>query len=577
MRPLRSFRPRPDLWVLPDTAEPHALTFVAADLGYGAKLFYYLRQDKAGISTFGTINPSLDGLVTDLYVVGTNFDSLVYVAGAVSSWGTGNFAYLRHDATGSLIGTLDPATHAVTDQLSLGTNLLTDLAFATTDVGYGPGLFYYLHPAGPTLTTNTGASYYGVAVDRMGNVYIADSGDNAVKEWTAATGGLTTLVSSGLDSPNGAAVDYAGNVYIADSGDNAIKEWITGTGNVTTLTSAGLSIPNGVAVDGAGNVYSANTGDDMVLKWTAASDKVSALVSAGLNSPEGLAVDGAGNVYIADTSDNAIKEVPYAFVDPGTRLESGVAGADSLPAVLPATENLLGPFTPTSDQSWLTVKGSTNGVVSFAFTANPGAGRTAHISLLGQTITVTQAAPTFSLGTTARLEGPAAGIDSVVLVAIPQIGAWTAKANAPWLHLTAANQSGAGSTNVIFSYDANAGATRFGTVIVAGQTLGVTQAGSSYVAAGLMTTLVSSGLNSPLGIAVDGPGNVYFADTFNNAIKVWTASENAVTTLVSSGLSLPQSAAVDAAGNVFFADTFNNAIKKWSVNGNIVTTAVSSG
>jgi hypothetical protein len=106
--------------------------------------------------------------------------------------------------------------------------------------------------------------------------------------------------------------------------------------------------------------------------------------------PIDVAVDGAGNVYIAD-SHNAIKELPYAFVDPTPRLESPAAGNDALPVVLPATENLLAPFAPTSDQSWLTISGITNGVVSFSFTANTsGSSRTANITLLGQTIPVTQ-------------------------------------------------------------------------------------------------------------------------------------------------------------------------------------------
>jgi hypothetical protein len=57
---------------------------------------------------------------------------------------------------------------------------------------------------------------------------------------------------------------------------------------------------------------------------------------------------------------------------------------------LPVTINLLAPFAPTSDQSWLSITGITNGVVSFSFTANAGPSRTAHIALLGQSIPITQ-------------------------------------------------------------------------------------------------------------------------------------------------------------------------------------------
>ena len=114
------------------------------------------------------------------------------------------------------------------------------------------------------------------------------------------------------------------------------------------------------------------------------------LLASGLNYPEGLAVDGLGNVYIADTENNAIKELPHAFVDPTPKLEGLAAGNDALPAVLPITENLLPPFAPSSGQSWMTITGIANGVVSFSFTANTGAARTAHISLLGLSIPITQ-------------------------------------------------------------------------------------------------------------------------------------------------------------------------------------------
>ena len=79
-----------------------------------------------------------------------------------------------------------------------------------------------------------------------------------------------------------------------------------------------------------------------------------------------------------------------------------------------------------------------------------------------------------------------------------------------------------------FTFDANAGATRTGTLTIAGQTLTVTHAGSSCVAADQVTTLVSSGLNSPAGVAVDGVGNVHIADTHDNAIKEWNAATGMV-------------------------------------------------
>jgi hypothetical protein len=138
------------------------LAFAAANVGYGDNMFYYVRNDTNGLSWFGSIDPTPGLAATDLYTVGTNtsFDALVYVDLApITGWGTDYFAYLRHDNIGSIIGTIDPVTHVATDRWHLGTNFLSALTFTTTQVGYGPNLFYYLRPAGTTFTTNTNTTY----------------------------------------------------------------------------------------------------------------------------------------------------------------------------------------------------------------------------------------------------------------------------------------------------------------------------------------------------------------------------------------------------------------------------------
>jgi sugar lactone lactonase YvrE len=457
----------------------------------------------------------------------------------------------------------------------------------------------------------------GVAVDGAGNVYIADTGNNAIKEWTATSSNVTTLVASGLSNPGGVAVDGAGNVYIADTGNNAIKKWTAASSNVITLVASGLSQPQAVAVDGAGDVYVANLGNSTITEWMAASGNMTTLAAAGLYQTTGVAVDGAGNVFIGD--EDRIEEVPRAFVDPTPKVEPLAAGGDVLPVVLPPTQNLTGPLAPLSDTLWLTITGITNGVASFAFTATAN-NRTAELTVLGQIIYITQGGPAYSLGTTNLLEGPAMGTDSVVLAVSPPTGTWTASTNATWLHLSAASQSGTGSTNVIFSFDANPGSTRTSTLTIGGQTLNITQAGASYVAANPLTTLVS-GLNNPYSVAVDNVGNLYIADTFNKVIKKWTAANTNVTTLisvlnyslcvavdcmgniyfskgefgnncaieewtvantnfitlVSSGLYGPYGVAVDGAGNVYFSDYGFNVLNKWTAANSNVTTLVSSG
>lgn len=185
--------------------------------------------------------------------------------------------------------------------------------------------------------------------------------------------------------------------------------------------------------------------------------------------------------------------------------------------------------------------------------------------------------PIYALGTTSLLEGLTAGSDSVTLGVSPETSAWTATANAAWLHLSPANQSGTGSTNIIFTFDANAGATRTGTLTIAGLTVPITQAGATYVAARPVTTVVSSGILYPNGLSVDASGNLYIADSGYNAIREWIPASNTLTTLLDGGLNYPSDAAPDNSGNVYIADKDDNVIKKLILASNTAPTLVSSG
>lgn len=228
--------------------------------------------------------------------------------------------------------------------------------------------------------------------------------------WTATAGAVWLH----LDAANQSGTGSTNVIFSYDANPGATRTGtLTIAGQTLTITQAGsiyvaapapvtklvvgLNTPACVAVDGAGNLYISDADNNAIYKWTAANSTVTTLISSGLILPEGVAVDGAGNVYFADSSyntTNAIKELAHAFVDSTAKFESAAAGSDVLPVVLPTTANLLAPFTPTSNQPWLTISGITNGVVSFAFTANASASsRTTNITLLGQSIPVTQAAP----------------------------------------------------------------------------------------------------------------------------------------------------------------------------------------
>jgi hypothetical protein len=141
-----------------------ALTFAAADLGYGPDLFYYLRHDPSGFSTFGTI--ATNGSITDRFGVGDAFDALTFVAGN-RGYGPNLFYYLRHDASGAATFGTIATNGAITDRFGVGQNF-DALTFAPGNHGYGPNLFYYLRRDGTGISTFGTIDPTGTVTDRFG-------------------------------------------------------------------------------------------------------------------------------------------------------------------------------------------------------------------------------------------------------------------------------------------------------------------------------------------------------------------------------------------------------------------------
>ncbi|MGA2595368.1 MAG: BACON domain-containing carbohydrate-binding protein, partial [Bryobacteraceae bacterium] len=488
-----------------------------------------------------------------------------------------------------------------------------------------------------TQLVNTGLSGpTGVAVDALGNVYFADSGHNAVKEWVAASGQVTALVSSGLLNPTGLAVDGQGNAYISDTGDNAVKEWSAGSQQVAALVSSGLNGPAGTAVDTVGNVYIADANNNAVKKLTiayvglsyagrtegaaAGTDSVTAQVlPAGTpltatSDQSWLTITGVAGgsisfsfqanfsavsriahitvlgaqVTVTQSADIPANLTAYAgngqSTPPGQPLAaplevfvtdgSGypIQGAPVTFTVTPGSSGASGTF-PGPSSTATTITNASGLATAPALTANTIAGTftvTASVGTLSITFTVTNAS--YALAASSVLVGNTAGNGSVFLVAG---GPWNASSNASWLHLSAGSTSGNGSTPIQFSYGANPNSgMQTGTLTIQGLTFTVTQTGTSFAPFSVLSTLVSSGLKTPGGVAVDGNGNVYIADSGDNAVKEWNTT---LTALVSSGLSNPQGVAVDGKGNIYIADSTDNAIKEWNAVTNAVTSLVGSG
>jgi YD repeat-containing protein len=152
----------------------------------------------------------------------------------------------------------------------------------------GNGTFGYSGDTGAA----TNAQLYGpsgMAVDGSGNIYFADTGNNVVRMMVASTGIISTVAGNGnagyngdggsgtsaeLNYPQNVAVDGSGNIYIADTNNNVIRQVSAYTGFISTwagngtqgytgdggaATSAELNYPEDVAVDGSGNIYIADT------------------------------------------------------------------------------------------------------------------------------------------------------------------------------------------------------------------------------------------------------------------------------------------------------------------------------
>jgi ABC-type amino acid transport substrate-binding protein/DNA-binding CsgD family transcriptional regulator/sugar lactone lactonase YvrE len=223
----------------------------------------------------------------------------------------------------------------------------------------------------------------GLAVDRAGRVYIADTGNNrvlvfdlyymAVLAGTGKAGFAGDEAAAGaaeLDSPEGVAVDSAGNVYIADTGNNRIREVDAATGVIKTVAGGGntdpfsgnylglypltmrLTHPQGVAVTTDGALVVADTRAHAI--YELARDAAGSFgpmrrlagsgtrgfagdggpaSAASISEPRGLAIDQQGNVDFADSGNNRIRQIDRRGVI-STIAGSGALGfaGDSGPA-----------------------------------------------------------------------------------------------------------------------------------------------------------------------------------------------------------------------------------------------------
>lgn len=203
------------------------------------------------------------------------------------------------------------------------------------------------------------SSPFGVFVDSAENIFIADTSNHAIREVAAATGIITTVAGNGtpcgsssatcgdggaatsaqLTDPDSVFVDSSEDIYIADSGDNRIREVTPSSGNIATVagtgnpgysgdgaaaTSAQLTGPSGVFLDAAGDIFIADRENYVIREVVASSGFIATVsgnntggfsgdtgpsASAQLNLPFGLFVSSSGNLFVADTDNSRIREL----------------------------------------------------------------------------------------------------------------------------------------------------------------------------------------------------------------------------------------------------------------------------
>ncbi len=224
--------------------------------------------------------------------------------------------------------------------------------------------------AGSTDGQGTAASFrepWGLTVDSLGTVYVADTKNNKIRKITSS-GLVSTLAGTGtfgltdatnplaasFGNPTGIAIDKKGNIYIGDHLTHLIRK-ISPTGAVTTLAgnknypnnagfadgigqAAQFQRPYGIEVDHQGNVYVAD-------EWNHAIRKVTALgvvttlagngtigntnatgASARFNYPWDVAIDSMGVVYVADGYNYMIRKIDITGVV-STFAGTGASGA----------------------------------------------------------------------------------------------------------------------------------------------------------------------------------------------------------------------------------------------------------
>ena len=392
----------------------------------------------------------------------------------------------------------------------------------------------------------------GVAVDSAGNLYIADTNDGVVRKvdntaahiittYAGSPGTVNTnggnggpATQAGLSTPNGVFVDATGNLFIADTGNMAVRKVdttashiitavagnntgcfdpSTGCGNGGPATSAALNQPTSVSVDSAGNVIITDSGTQTVRIVSGGNISVfaggasggdgGAATSAILGLANVVNVDATGNLFILEQFGERVREVTAAnqtiITIAGTGAKGGLGsfGSTNTTAGPALKATLISPFAMAMDKAGNIYVADARGLVIRKISAASP-----------RQITTIAGNGNFCQTGTCGDGGAATSAEF-------QLPSGLAVDSANNLYISD------GSLNVIRILNQNTGVIN----TFAGTYGGICPVyNSNGSACGDGGAALSATLNSPFALAFDSKGNLYVADSGDNAVRMISTS-----------------------------------------------------
>jgi trimeric autotransporter adhesin len=486
----------------------------------------------------------------------------------------------------------------------------------------------------PALSASIGYAA-SVARDASGNTYIADSYSSYIFE--VSTSGTLTIVagngtigyygdgglatSAALNRPQGVTVDASGNLFIADTGNSAIREVLASSGVIQTVAgggtpgyggdggpaaSAGLNEPSAVFVDGSGNIFIADTDNSVIREVTASNGNIQTVagngtagysgdtgpaIAAQLDEPGGVFVDASGNIFIADTFNSVIREVTAGDISTVVGVSyawdftcnySGDNGpATSAQLCLPTGVFLDGSgdiFIADTNNSVIreVIAGTISTIAGDGTAGYAGDGNSATAAELNSpnAIFVDSSANLYIADTDNSVirEVTAGNISTLIgNSTLAYSGDGSSALNA---ELNDPGQAFVDASGDVFLSDTNNSAIR--EVVASSGNIQTVAGNGTSGYSGDSGLAAAAELNFPYGFALDGLGDIFIADTENSVIREVVAATGDIQTIAGTGtagysgdgeaatsaeLSGPYAVAVDAAGNIFIADTENSAVR----------------